>query len=81
MSSFQVENIDLLPEEYVNKNLFASRRTNTRKHGRLWEFYKYYKDKKGLGKIYEKVGADLSLVENYNNLYNDIDLKLNKSWG
>ena len=51
MLSFQVENIELFPEEYVNNELLASRMTNTRKHGRLWEIYRYYKDKKGFGNI------------------------------
>ena len=31
MLSFQVENIELFPEEYMNNELLASRMTNTRK--------------------------------------------------
>ena len=63
MLSFQVENLELYPEKYVNKNLSANRRSNTRKHGRLCEFYRYYRDKKGFGDRDEKEGAGFSLVE------------------
>ena len=54
--SIQAENIALFPEEYVNNKLLTSRRTNTRKHGSLWEFYRYVTDKKGFVNIDEKRG-------------------------
>ena len=72
--SFQAENIALFPEEYVNNKLLTSRRTYTRKHGSLWEFYRYVTDKKGFGNIDETEEADLSLVENFNILDNDLEI-------
>ena len=76
--SFQVETLELFPEEHVHNQWIASKKANTRKHGSLWEFYRYYKDKKGFGGRDEGEGPDLSLVENFNILDNDIDLEINK---
>ena len=78
MLSFQVETLELFPEEHVHKKWIASKKTNKRKHGSLWEFYRYYKDKKGFGESDEGEGPDFSLVENFNILDNDIDLEINK---
>ena len=76
--SFQVETLELFPEELVHKKWIASKKTNKRKHGSLWEFYRYYKDKKGFGERYEGVWHDFSLVEHFSILDNDIDLEINK---
>ena len=51
---------------------------NTRKHGRLWDIYRYYKDKKCFGNSDDKQGADFSLVDNFNILDNDNNLDINK---
>ena len=53
-------------------------KTNKRKHGSLWEFYMYYKDKEGFGNRDEGVGAEFFLVDNFNILDKDIDFEINK---
>ena len=75
--SFQVENLELFPEEHVHKKWIANKKTKKGKHGSLWEFYRYYRDKKGFGERDEGEGSDFSLVENFDILDNDIELEIN----
>ena len=61
----------------MHKQLIASKKTKKRKRGSLWEFYRYYRDKKGFGERDEGEGSDFSLVENFDILDNDIELEIN----
>ena len=62
--TFQIETLELFPEEHLHKKWVARKKTKKRKRGSLWEFYRYYKDKKGFGERDEVEGQDFSLVEN-----------------
>ena len=78
---YQVDSIELFAKDY-EKVISVTRRKQMR--GSLWDFYRYYKQKKGFQDTAAAANTDsedideFALVENVLMLDNDIELEINK---